>query len=64
MAISKRLALQILKEMGAKRVSESAASEFSDRLNKLAYRIAGKAVKLAAHAKRKTVKKSDIDLAE
>ncbi|MEM0087219.1 MAG: NFYB/HAP3 family transcription factor subunit [Candidatus Micrarchaeaceae archaeon] len=64
MAISKRFALKILKEMGAKRVSDDAASEFSDALNKFAYRIASKAVKLAAHAKRKTVEKSDIDLAE
>lgn len=63
MAITKQAAKKILKDAGADRVGDDAASEFADALNKLSYSIAKKAVSLAAHAKRKTVKKEDVDLA-
>lgn len=63
MPITKRSARKILKESGAKRVSDSAALELADVLNRLAYSIAKKAVRLALHAKRETVKKSDVELA-
>ncbi len=64
MSISKMTAKKILIESGAKRVSDDAAVELADTLNKIAYAISSKAVKLSAHAKRTTIKKSDIDLAK
>ena len=63
MPISKQTARKMLKDAGAERVGDDAASEFAEKLNRLAYSLAKKAVSLAAHAKRKTVKKEDIDLA-
>ena len=57
-------AKKILIESGAKRVSDDAAAELADTLNKIAYSISSKAVKLSAHAKRTTIKKSDVDLAK
>jgi histone H3/H4 len=64
MRISKNSAKTILKEAGAARVSESAASELATLLNRYAYSVANKAVKLSSHAKRKTVERSDIELAK
>jgi histone H3/H4 len=64
MGISKLTAKKILKECGAIRVSDEAADEFSEIMNAFSYKTATKAVKLAAHAKRKTVEKSDINLAK
>ncbi|MGI0141542.1 MAG: histone family protein [Candidatus Micrarchaeales archaeon] len=64
MRITKMTIKRILKEVGAERVSESAANELCRIINTNAYSIAKKAVKLAAHAKRKTVEKADIDLAK
>ncbi len=61
--ITKLTAKKILKNAGAGRVSDSAASELARALNVFGYQIAKKAVKLAAHAKRHTVKKADIELA-
>jgi histone H3/H4 len=61
--ITKGTIKKILKEAGAFRVSDEAASEMQKRLNRNAFEIAQKAVKLAAHAKRKTVTGSDIKLA-
>ncbi|MCL4389366.1 NFYB/HAP3 family transcription factor subunit [Candidatus Marsarchaeota archaeon] len=63
MYISKGTVKKILKEAGASRVSDEAASELQKRLNRQAFVIAQKAAKLAAHAKRKTVTDSDIKLA-
>jgi histone H3/H4 len=63
MTITKQTAKRILKSVGAERISESAAVELSETLNAIAYSIAKRAVKLAKHAKRKTVKKADIKLA-
>jgi len=64
MRITKMTIKKILKEEGAERVSESAANELARIINRYTYSIAKKAVKLAAHAKRKTVEKADIDLAK
>jgi histone H3/H4 len=64
MPITKPIAKRILKESGPVKVSDEAVNEFVDTLNAYAYRIARKAAKLAKHAKRKTLKKEDIDLAK
>ena len=64
MSITRVAAKRILKEAGADRVSADAAEEFSEVINKYAYSVAKKAVSLSAHAKRKTIKKADIDLAK
>lgn len=64
MPITKMTIKKILKESGAERVSDGAATELTRAANKMVYAIAKKAVKLAAHAKRKTVEKSDIELAK
>ncbi len=64
MTISRLAAKRILKEAGAKRVSDEAAQEFAETVNKYAYLMAKKAARLSAHAKRKTVKKADIELAK
>lgn len=62
--ITKIIAKKILKAAGAARVSDEAAEEFADAMNKFAYSMAKKSVKLAAHAKRSTIKKPDIELAK
>lgn len=64
MSVSKSAAKKMLKDAGAQRVSEAAATEFSNIVNRFAYSLAVKTVKLAAHAKRKTVEKADVDLAK
>ena len=63
MSITRVAAKRILKDAGAERVSDEAATELAEVVNKYAYSIAKKAVNLSAHARRKTVKKADIDLA-
>lgn len=64
MAISEQAAKKILRNAGATRVSGSASRELAEMLNGMAYSLAQKAVRLAKHAGRKTVRKSDIDLAK
>ena len=64
MALSKVTARRILKDAGADRVSDSAALELAELVDRYAYSLAKKAVSLAAHAKRKTIQKADIDLAK
>ncbi|BCS90919.1 MAG: archaeal histone A [Candidatus Micrarchaeota archaeon] len=60
----KRSALKkLLKDNGAKRISPAAIEELERYLEAYAIAIAKKAVLLAKHAKRRTVKKSDIRLA-
>ncbi len=54
---------RILKNLGAKRVSDGALKVFAKVLMEKADEIAEHAVKMALHAKRKTVKESDIKLA-
>ncbi len=63
MYVSDGTARKILKEAGASRVSAEAAQEFQKRINRYAFDVAQKAVKLSKHAKRKTVAGSDISLA-
>lgn len=54
---------KILKEAGAGRVSNDAVEAFHKDMNRMAFTIATRAVKLAKHAKRETVRASDIKLA-
>ncbi len=63
MAISRQAAKRMLKEAGAKRVSDSAADELAEAINRFGYTMAKKAVKLASHAKRSTVRSEDVELA-
>lgn len=63
MALSRQAAKRMLKEMGAKRVSDSAADALAEAINRFAYGTAKKAVALASHAKRETVKVEDVELA-
>jgi len=55
---------RILRKVGANRVSEEAKREFVEVIVDIAERIAGRAVELAKHAKRKTVQQEDIKLAK
>ncbi|MCL5430091.1 MAG: NFYB/HAP3 family transcription factor subunit [Candidatus Marsarchaeota archaeon] len=54
---------KVLKEAGAKRVNDEALNAMHSHVNKLVFRIASRSVKLAKHAKRKTVEIDDIRLA-
>ena len=54
---------RLLRNAGAKRVSESAKKALRDVLNDYAEEISKKAVKLARHGGRTTVKSVDIKLA-
>lgn len=64
MKISKLTAKRILKDSGAERVSDEASAELADFITAFSYSVANKAVRLAGHAKRKTVSKADIELAK
>ena len=57
------VAERILRNAGAERVSEEAKRVFRDIIEELAEELAKKAVDLARHAKRKTVKPEDVKLA-
>lgn len=54
---------KLIKEAGAERASEAAATRLREIIEKTALVIAADAVKFAKHAGRETVRKSDIDLA-
>ena len=54
---------KILKQGGAERVSEKAKVALKNALEEIANEIAVKAIKLSAHAGRKTIKAEDIKLA-
>ncbi len=54
---------KILKVSGAERVSDSAKVALKEVIEDIAERIAVEAVKLSAHAGRKTIKAEDIKLA-
>ena len=63
MYIPKSTIKRILKEAGAERISDDAMMLFHSHINKTAYAVATKAVRLAKHAKRKTVGAADVKLA-
>ncbi len=63
MYISESAVDKLLKDAGAARVSKEAKQELRKYLEKMSFDIAQKAVKLAQHAKRKTIDASDIKLA-
>lgn len=54
---------RICKKAGAERVSETAAEELAKVLDELGVKIAKEAIDYAKHAKRKTVKAEDIEIA-
>ncbi len=54
---------KFLKEAGAKRVSNEAKKAFAEALSDVAADLAAEAVKLSKHAGRRTVKRSDVQLA-
>ncbi len=54
----------LIKSAGAERVSESAAKALAEILMEIGMEVSTEAIKLARHAKRKTVKKEDIELAK
>lgn len=54
---------KIIKASGAERVSDKAKEALKEVLESIAEEIAYNAVRLAAHAGRKTIKASDIKLA-
>ena len=54
---------KILKQCGAERVSDKAKAALKEIVEDKAEKIAEKAVRLAVHAGRKTIKASDIKLA-
>lgn len=54
---------KVLKNCGAERVSDKSKAALKDALEEIAEKIAVNAVRLAAHAGRKTVKAGDIRLA-
>jgi histone H3/H4 len=56
--------LEVMKSAGAKRVSEDAVEYLTTLLIKIAREISKEAVKLAKHARRKTVMKEDVELAK
>lgn len=62
--LSRSAIIKLLKKAGAERVSPEAAKELSEYLEEIAIKISIKAVKLANHAGRKTVKAEDIKLAK
>ena len=54
---------KLLKQGGAERVSDKAKVALKNALEEMAHEIAVKAIKLSAHAGRKTIKSDDIKLA-
>ncbi len=54
---------KIMKQAGADRVSDKAKVALKDIVEEITEKISANAVKLAAHAGRKTVKEGDIKLA-
>ena len=61
--IPKASVARILIKAGAKRVSDDAVSEFTEKLTDMALSISKKANDIAKHAGRKTIHEGDIKLA-
>ncbi|MBS3154956.1 histone family protein [Candidatus Woesearchaeota archaeon] len=55
---------KLLKKAGAPRVSDSAKKALSEILENYSAEISEKAIRIAYHAKRKTIKAEDIKLAQ
>lgn len=64
MPVSKQTVKKMLIDAGAERVGDDAAEALAYYINRYAYSIAKKAVVFAKHAKRKTIKKQDVELAK
>ena len=54
---------RLCKKAGADRVSEAAAKELAKTLEEIGVKIAKEALDFATHAKRKTIKAEDIEIA-
>lgn len=63
MEIPQATADRLIRKAGAKRVSEDAAKALAEVLEEYALSVASEAVRLAAHAGRRTVRDEDIRLA-
>ncbi len=63
MYITEAAIKRMLKDAGAERISRGAAKELRKYVDKMAFGTAQNAVRLAHHAKRKTVDVSDVKLA-
>ncbi|MAG91882.1 histone [Candidatus Woesearchaeota archaeon] len=61
--IPKATVARILVKAGAKRVSDSAVSAFTEVLTEIALKISTKAALISKHAGRKTVHEGDVKLA-
>jgi histone H3/H4 len=55
---------KLIREAGADRVSEDAAIELAEVLEKIGLEISSRAIKFAKHAGRKTVTAADVKLAK
>jgi histone H3/H4 len=55
---------RLIKSAGAERVGDDAAAALRESLEQIGRAISKRAVELATHANRKTIKSSDIKLAE
>ncbi|MBU5574965.1 MAG: NFYB/HAP3 family transcription factor subunit [Candidatus Aenigmatarchaeota archaeon] len=54
---------ELIKQAGAERVSDDAAKALSEILTEIGIKISKDAIKFANHAKRKTIRREDIELA-
>jgi histone H3/H4 len=54
---------RLCKKAGAKRVSEAAAKELADTLERIGAKIAKEAIDYSVYARRKTIKTEDIEIA-
>ena len=64
MVLPKAPVEKIIREAGADRVSDGAAMELAEMLEKIGLEVSARAIKFAKHAGRKTVTEADIKLAK